>query len=226
MCLTVKPLASGQTRKLTSLWLGSEHKALAKPSPRASPWSAIWRRLNAERGALLSQLEKGSIAPRPMLDSWRESLADGHARSWYAGRALAGDSRPFSVADELVGRGAMDNDQYFLTRFLSAVEDGAYGGFDGEPWDTAAIGRRMMLYANKTRGTSNEAFVMASPEDLEFFWTLGAAEHCPDCLDFSGLNPWVSDEVYASPGDGSTACVTNCKCRWVRSDGVAGFAPI
>jgi len=43
-------------------------------------------------------------------------------------------------------------------------------------------------------------------------WVLGAAEHCPDCLDLAGRGWMPIEELEQVPGDGNTQCLTNCQC--------------
>lgn len=190
------------------------------PSP--GTWEMVYRELLKNASGLVSQLTTEKIGARAFIDQFDQLLHEAHARSWFLGRYQAGDTHDMDLADVLAGRAAADMDGYYLQGFQKAIENGEYGGIDRE-WREGAINQRVSLYANKTRGTANEAFVAASPVEMEMYWTLGAAEHCPDCLDLHGMNPWYPDDVYINPGDGATVCITNCRCSWVRKDGVRGF---
>ncbi len=219
MCLT-----ADRPRFKTEVWRNAERKALPASFP-VSPWAwrLIYESLMKGAGVIVADLNSGELEGPGFFERWNEQMSDGHSQAWYAGRQLAGDDSPFDLADTLVGRAAADADSKFLHNFMVAIQGGEYGQ-PGELNDVAIL-NRMSLYAKRTRGTANEALVMAS-DGHEFYWDLGSGEHCPDCIDLSALNPWEPDEVYANPGDGSTVCITNCRCRWRRSDGLLGFAPI
>lgn len=194
------------------------------PPPPGS-WSRVYAKLLLDVEDLVDELTAGKIGARRFIDDFDALLADSHAKSWYLGRYLAGDKREMGFGDVIVGRASADQDGYYLQGFLKSIENDQYLLEDGT-WLDSQIKNRCSLYANKTRGTANESFTENSPADLNFKWTLGAVEHCPDCIDLSSMNPWESDEIYINPGDGSTACITNCRCVWVRSDGVRGFDPV
>ena len=83
----------------------------------------------------------------------------------------------------------------------------------------AALGRllaRARMYANAARREFYEAqqTVAARAGFNQKRRVLSAAEHCPDCVEQANLG-WVSisDPRVTGVADGSTQCLTNCKCR-------------
>ncbi|MBL8061121.1 MAG: hypothetical protein JNK63_10460 [Chthonomonas sp.] len=221
MDLTVK---NPPARYRSTLWLEAEKKALPSDMVPPSSWKAIYSQMMGQADDIIARLGSDALAPADFYQAWYDVISEGHARAWYAGRRLGGSDLPFSFGDRFVGQGAADADSYYLHRFMLAIQSGEYGMIDGEPLDADGLRTRMALYAKKTRGTANEALVNESG-GYELFWTLGAAEHCPDCIALYQLNPWRPDEVHTNPGDGNTVCITNCKCSWLRSDGLRGFGP-
>jgi len=96
----------------------------------------------------------------------------------------------------------------------------------------AYIRNRSQLYAN----ASNEAFERgksAVAQSLGFDeanWNMTPAEHCDTCLDRSSMGPqpvgprggFMDGNVEAWPADGSTICLTNCKCYLSYSNSETG----
>jgi len=87
---------------------------------------------------------------------------------------------------------------------------------------------RQDLYAQKLRGTANEAFVESGEDNEEYDWILGGTErHCEDCPRIAALSPFTKETLFAYPCSGDTECLGNCDCVLKRvSDGVKGFSAV
>jgi hypothetical protein len=103
------------------------------------------------------------------------------------------------------------------------LADGKYEGI------TPALDQRLGMYASKGSSSASLGFVDGSEQEEEFYWDMnGSVEaHCQDCPYLEANSPYMKDTLYATPRDGSTPCLSNCRCRLVRSsDGQTGFGPI
>lgn len=196
-------------------------------APRQSDYAALQASTADDLARLASSLASETIGSTEWYLRFANILLERHADAWVLGRRLAGDSSPYDVVDELVGRAKADQENEWLMRFLGDVESGRYRDDDGRLME-AQVAARSRMYSGKLRGTANEAFVEASPADEEFEWRLGGVEaHCSDCPELAAMSPWRKDELGTWPGDAGTPCLTNCKCRLVReSDGLSGFHPL
>ncbi len=106
---------------------------------------------------------------------------------------------------------------------VGALIAGAYGflsGFMDEisagDLSEAAIAARLGMYANGAReafwaGMDGNAGALGMDEEA---WHLGAVftEHCDDCVAYQAQG-WKPINTFPEPGDGSTQCLTNCKCH-------------
>ncbi|HEY3281405.1 MAG TPA: hypothetical protein VGN26_03960 [Armatimonadota bacterium] len=61
------------------------------------------------------------------------------------------------------------------------------------------------------------------PGEVMGLWVLGNAEHCQDCIEEASQGWRPLSEFTRWPGDGSSACLTACKCVVVTNTGAKGF---
>jgi hypothetical protein len=180
------------------------------------------RSIDASMMELFARWAAGDVTADGFAHLFDAILFDGHVGSHIIGQEQSGLSAVKGVA-RLVGREKADEEAFFLRRFLADMIAGRYTDDEGEfDQDKALV--RARLYQGKMRGTASQGFVDASPSDALFEWRLGAVEdHCPDCPELASISqshPFRKDTMFQHPGDGSTPCLGNCKCHWVRiSDG-------
>ena len=112
--------------------------------------------------------------------------------------------------------GGMLREQYrYLDAFVAEIAAGELA--------PGSILLRVRMYANSAR----EAYERAHLKNanalgmLEELWVLGDAEHCDDCITYSEMG-WEPIGSFPFPGDGSTECLTNCKCHKVYRDPISG----
>lgn len=155
------------------------------------------------------------------LEAFAEGFYDlleyGQSHSWKLGRLLAGGRTRgnLTIPDQINGRALADSELDYLLSFMDTIQEGRYTNDDGS-LKLASIYSRGSLYIKRLKGTANEAFVVESPEDSDFVWQLGTAEHCSDCIEFASHSPYKSFELTNFPGDGNTECRVNCKCTLIR----------
>lgn len=172
---------------------------------------------------LASRLAAGEIKPRTFLDKGREVLAKAHAGAFALGRAKAGGSGEVSYSDLLKADRIAKGQRAFLKGFADDLQAGRY-----DPKSEGGAGAkvrkaRAMLYALKLTATANESWLAGRPDE-EVKWVPHAEESCGDCLSEAAEGWRERSELTRYPGDGSTACVTRCKCSLVTRDGQAGFS--
>lgn len=163
-------------------------------------------------------------------------LLDGHYEALRLGYERAGDFEYDPAELKVLARGIKDTESQYLQGYRDA--DGVWhngfvqdlkSGDDPRYFDEegllkpGSLDARSDLYVGRMRGTANEAFLDASPEDATYDWELGVSEHCADCIELADLSPYTRDTIISFPGDGGTSCLGNCGCRLVRDDGVEGF---
>lgn len=103
-------------------------------------------------------------------------------------------------------------EQYeYLDGFAAAIQAGEEEEDGG--LSVAAIIARAALYAGAAWATFWTAVQARETEAKEVRWNLTPAEHCDDCLELDARG-WMPIEELGGqvPGDGQTACRTNCKC--------------
>jgi hypothetical protein len=162
----------------------------------------------------------GADPYRDFVERYTDALEQAYREAWLAGSGKAGVEASAEAAAE-AGRIAATQDQPYVLRFASDLILGDRYTEGELDWPFA----RAELYVKRVRGVGNEAFHAHSPSSMTFEWVLGEAEHCEDCPRLAANSPYAWHELGVFPGDGSTACLGQCKCHIVREDGVAGLLP-
>lgn len=162
---------------------------------------------------LTKKLVDGTVSPEEWADLFDGVLLEGHSNAWYIGRVLGGSAGEFNDDDLNVGRGFKDVEADYLAGFLDDIQNGRYTLEDGTLSDRQILARAR-LYVGKMRGTINEAWVYASPDESEWFWRLGGNElHCADCPHLAEILIGVlKSELFTKPGAGDTPCLGHCLC--------------
>jgi hypothetical protein len=172
--------------------------------------------------SLASQLATGKIKPRTFLDKGRQVLATAHAQAFAIGRAKSGGSAEVSYSDHLKADRIAKAQRQFLKGFAEDIQAGRY-----DPKSEGGAGAnvrkaRAALYALRLTGTANEGWLAGLPADTEVLWVRHAEESCADCLAEAAKGWRKKGELDRYPGDGSTACVTRCKCHLETRSGEEG----
>ena len=187
--------------------------------------SAHDKRIAKAKQTLLDLTEKnqsGQLDSDAYKEAFSDELRSLHADMYRIGRELAGKAATDEEAEQ-IGLQVADLEQTFLQGLVVDLADGKYEGI------TPALDQRLGMYASKGSSSASLGFVDGSEQEEEFYWDMnGSVEaHCQDCPYLEANSPYMKDTLYATPRDGSTPCLSNCRCRLVRSsDGQTGFGPI
>jgi len=154
------------------------------------------------------------------------AIYDTHRKQYRLGFQVGGGTPTNEELDRFATT-VTDLQQQYLQGFLDDVENGRYNDADGVLDLDGALRQRAGMYANNTSASATAGFVQGSPDDAEYTWKLGVAEHCPDCEYIATLSPFDKETMFTHPREGDTRCLSNCKCQIVRdSDGLAPFGPV
>lgn len=136
-------------------------------------------------------------------------VQSGHASAYALGNPGVSDEDLVRIA-----RSARDAESFYFRGFASdlAAEDERYLNADGS-YNVDAVHRRMRMYEGRMRGTANTGWVDSQPDGTQFYWVLGASEHCEDCEWWASGNPHTAASLAVVPGSNDTACLFNCRCR-------------
>lgn len=146
------------------------------------------------------------ISPADWREAMRQEIKQQYIKSYLEGRGGVEQMGPVDWGSI----GGMLREQYrYLDEFAKLIEDGALS--------EAQIRARAQMYMESSREAyerANERVQVGLGMD-EVRWVLQEAAHCPDCETFASLG-WqrIEDNPFggAIPGDGSTQCLSNCKC--------------
>lgn len=150
-----------------------------------------------------TMLINGNLAPGDFGDSLRDELKREYIRQYLlgiGGREQMGPRDWGSV-------GGMLKEQYkHLDGFIAEIKDGNL--------TEEQIRARVGMYVNSARegyerAHERNAKALGMTEEK---WELGEAEHCDDCVAYAAQG-WQPIGTFPNPGDGSTQCLTNCKCH-------------
>lgn len=174
--------------------------------------------------ALALEWAAGDLLPGDFGDAAEALLEDAHAEAAVLGRTLAGRSGVRGPADDEWAALRMEGEASFLHGFVADLEAGRYLD-DAGAVQAESVAARARLYGAALLGTAYEVWVEAQPETTLYYWHLGAAEsgHCGDCPGRELGSPYTRATLPGVPGDGSTACLTNCRCWLSTGSGRIGF---
>lgn len=190
-------------------------------------WDAFVQEIRVRLNRELGKVFRGTISPDQFGDAIYQHLLGAHSVSVAAGRQKAGVLGMLSDEDKQVGFFHATQQGQFIDGYVKRIKEKAARYWDEEKgeWKKGVMNRDLQMYASRLRGTASIAFEAHSPDDAQFNWKLGIAEHCEDCINLAADSPHMKGELPVFPGDGGTDCKTNCKCHLVRDDGVACYKP-
>ncbi|MBX3050818.1 MAG: hypothetical protein KF753_05050 [Caldilineaceae bacterium] len=153
-------------------------------------------------GALTMAFHEGAIAQAVWLEQMRQEITTAHLTN----RALgAGGWDGMTIADNTAVRERVQDDSRRLGDFAVAIVAGltlaqalARAGM------YAGTARVQFWDAQRERQAPGDGMMLIEKR------TLGASEHCPDCLEYHAQG-WQRAGVLPSPGTQSV-CLANCQC--------------
>lgn len=161
-------------------------------------------------GKVVAYLQQ-SLSLYELANALTADLLGAHTHAAYLGRRLAGNVAPLGLQDQQFAQSVLAEQAPYLTGLISDLHIGRYPlGEDGElPADLLA---RLLLYARRLRGTSNEAWARTMPTDTVYDWVEGDTHPCAVCPERAKGGPYTAETLPGFPGDGSTPCKSNCGC--------------
>ncbi|ARU40200.1 hypothetical protein CCB80_03220 [Armatimonadetes bacterium Uphvl-Ar1] len=200
---------------------------LTQRGPSDAEWMAFMAAARRSLNSNLGRFFQSKLSPDQFGDVVFTELLRAHAVAVAAGRQRAGILGALNELDKEVALFHGQQQGAYLEGFVRRLNEKSKRYWDEEKgeWKRGVINRDLQMYASRYRGSANIAFESNSPEGSEFYWRLGIAEHCPDCLELAAESPHTQGELPVFPGDGGTKCIVNCKCWLVRGDGVKAFEP-
>jgi len=157
---------------------------------------------------LARQVARKQIPPNEFREGMRELLKQEHIRE-----ALVGNGGLRQMDSAAWGRigGNLSSQYRYLDNFTTDLVT--------KDLTEAQIIARAEMYANSAKSEFHAAWRDANAQSDEMAavrWVMTPAEHCEDCIAFANLG-WqlIADDPFggAVPGDGTTACRTNCRCH-------------
>jgi hypothetical protein len=189
----------------------------------------LWRLLARDTDHNLQEIVggyyAGTVSVWSLSDRLVTALHEAHSHAVYLGRRLAGDRRPYGRHDQDFAASVMIGQGRYLRGLVSDIITGKYPvGADGAL--PADLVRRLNLYVNVLRATALHAWTLNLPAGTLVNWTLHPAEHCEDCTSRAAGGPYDAHTIPWHPADGSSACLTNCKCTLEIVGGGEGFPAV
>lgn len=152
---------------------------------------------------LARMVSGGEINAADWYSLMRSEIKDAYIASYTAG--IGGRSQMTQADWGRIGR--MVRDQYaYLDRFKNDVQNGNL--------TEAQIAARSQMYINSARQAYEKSAQLSAKKagyDEELWVVDPDAEHCDDCVIYAGQG-WQPIGTFPEPGDGTTECLTNCKC--------------
>ena len=171
------------------------------------------------RSAVLEFVESSALATGLATDDLALMLADGFIGPAEWRLAMRAQIKREYIRQYVLGRGGIGQMTFVDWGSIGGMLKEQYAWLDGfaevlPGLSEGQITARSRMYINSAR----EAFERARARvaviggyDEEMWILFSPAEHCPDCEDFA-LMGWQPIGFFSVPGDGSTVCLTNCKC--------------
>jgi hypothetical protein len=172
------------------------------------------RRLQARTANQLYSLMNGvrtrRLTPQQATGQARTLFRVSHALAALYGVQRGGGSGEVrrAVADR-----AAKAEMEFLRGMIADAKAGRYARRSAGGEGAKALRARATLYSLKLVGTANSAYVASLEEGAVIRWVLGSAESCEVCPVYAAGGPYTRATLPAVPGDGSTPCVTQCRCH-------------
>lgn len=215
----------------TACGCGAEQKDEGNRTEKVNPYQGRHdreiRKYHRNLLDLAREYGEGKVQELQFRDKYSAEIEKLHTRLFEIGQ-MATKGEIDKDAALRHGQIMRDLEQPFIQGLAKRITDGVYNDEDGEFDPTSGLlDAHTKLYASKGSSSATAAFVDNSGDEEEFTWRLGVGEeHCDDCPYVADGSPYTKSTLYLSPRDGSTQCLSNCKCYLVRSsDGLVGFKP-
>lgn len=104
------------------------------------------------------------------------------------------------------------NDEFgFFSQLLDDIRYKRVFKSDRQDWED-----RVVAYTHTLDSVRDAGRVAATPDDMIYFWYMDReAEHCDGCAYLEEQSPFTKHNLPCTPRDGSTRCLSFCKCRLI-----------
>ena len=151
----------------------------------------------------VSDLDKGDIEVSELNKAGRGNFSWFYAQAYKLGKGTTGDDDTLSDEDKAYLKDEIKDEYRYFKKFSDDIAKGE-GKMNYQD--------RAEMYGQALDGLFLQGQVSSLPHETQIYWRLGVAEHCNDCLEFAAGSPYTPDTLPAVPRDGTSACLTNCKC--------------
>jgi len=160
---------------------------------------------------LMSSTYKGWLPIDTFRTEARKLLRTAYKDAFLLGGQAAGNpffkDKALTNIEKSVLNRAMRTEARFLDRLIDDLKAKRQG--------LLTLEHRMKAYGKSVETQFWNGFVVGSPDDALFFWSLGIpskGDNCPDCVELNALSPFRKRDLPTTPRAGDTRCLFNCHC--------------
>ena len=162
----------------------------------------IQQRLRQQISQIWRTLQDGGETGEFYRDT-RRLLKEAYAANFQAGLLAVGWHEPTTADDTRWLRTFSRHENRYLRRFAEDMRTST---------GTMPYHRRMQMYLNTADAAYFAGQLAGLPHGTEIHWELSDVEHCDDCVTWAADGPYTADSLPAVPRDGTSACLSNCRC--------------
>jgi hypothetical protein len=153
---------------------------------------------------ILESYQQGEITAEVMESMWRSEIRETWEKAYGLGIRSVGN--PFGIWEEDRSwlKGAESDEFGYLGKFVEDIKNNEL---------TMSTEERLGMYVKTLDGVFFHGKVDGSPEFVQIYWDLKEARHCSDCIKYAGGSPYTQKTLPAVPRDGTSRCLSNCRCE-------------
>ena len=154
---------------------------------------------------LMKQHEEGKINIGQLEWGLKKEFAGAYHGAYVLGQRSSGYTGDLTDEDLAFLRSFRRSENQYLRKFMQAIA--------AEKLKLDKY-RRLKMYVDTVETVFDHARTEAAPPWVEIYWVVTrGANNCKDCLDLAMNSPYDKKTLPCSPRDGSTACLSRCRCR-------------
>jgi len=215
MTLLLESKSIGSRRAVSGVKpiLASAQRALAPPNlaveqAAREAYAELKDQFHEELFGALRGYQAKRMTGAELQTTWRSSIRSAWTSAFALGNQAEGYIGGLETQDFSWLKGAWGEEYGFLGKFVRALES-----------DTLKMPAddRLGMYVETLDGIFNAGRVDALPENVKIHWRLHPADHCSTCVGMAFGGPYgkpgsSDNPLTRVPRDGSTICLTGCKC--------------
>ncbi len=135
---------------------------------------------------------------------WRSEIRNSWMKAYELGVRSVGN--PFGIWEEDKSwiKGAETEEFGYLGKFIEDMKAGVL---------VMKAEDRLGMYVETLDGVYHHGMVDGSPDYVKIEWILKEARHCDECIKFAAGSPYTKKTLPAVPRDGTSRCLSNCRCQ-------------